>query len=145
MATVGKLAGVAAISVLLYGTSLFTRERADPSWSSGAGRSLATKPDPTPTPAPAPELRAASQDGALGPVRSASIVDPDNTGTVPGAAEHVSVEAARPGDDRLAITNNPRPRPAAKLAQRLQRDAKLAHSFTRRRVMRLVHISPALA
>src|SRR4051812_30268958 len=44
MKILGKLAGVAAIGMLLYGTSYFTRDRADPSWSTSKATAVAVKP-----------------------------------------------------------------------------------------------------
>src|SRR3954454_22895740 len=48
MKIVGRLAGLAAIAALLYGTTYFTRGRADPSWSAPAAKALAAKPAEAP-------------------------------------------------------------------------------------------------
>jgi hypothetical protein len=40
MKIVGRLAGVAAVAALLYGTTFFTRDRADPSWSGPVAKAV---------------------------------------------------------------------------------------------------------
>jgi hypothetical protein len=68
MKLLGKLAGVAAIGMLLYGTSYFTRDRADPSWSAGRAMVAAVKPAEA---ARVAETQAAPQSRALASAQDA--------------------------------------------------------------------------
>jgi hypothetical protein len=69
MTWVGKLAGVAAIGALLYGTSYFTRDRADPSWSTPTrATAVAAKPVEA---AGAREVQAAAQDRTVAAAQDA--------------------------------------------------------------------------
>src|SRR3954452_19759159 len=96
MTWVGKLAGVAAIGALLYGGSYFTRDRADPSWSTPA-KAIAVAAKPIADRVPPANQGQVSTPAKAGPAKIEPVMvgqpvraaagDPDNTGSLPVASE----------------------------------------------------------
>ena len=111
--TIGKIAGFAAVAAALYGTTFFTRDRANPAWSTGLRPTVASAPAGTAAPAPAAITTAAVEPAAVmaspapEPAKVAAVRDPDSTGSLPKTPEPIAEAKGPEAADQAAATQAP--------------------------------------